>query len=183
MPLAGCPKEVLSPWCGARMPSYDQSSAECRVFTYKEGLLSAVAHDLEIDVTKFSIEVSDDGAEVQATFDARSLRVLDAVVSGRRAPGTLSDRDKRKIESNIVSDVLQAKRHPEVRFTSNEVSETAVSGRLELHGRSREIWLRRQGDTVTFRLHQPDFGIKPYTAMLGMLKIKPEIEVRLTLKR
>lgn len=165
------------------MPTYDQSSAECRVFTYKDGLLSAVAHDLEIDVTKFEVELSEDGTEVTATFDPRSLRVLDAVVDGRRSPGTLSDRDKRKIESNIVDDVLHAKKHPQIRFTSSDVHEREIAGQLELHGATRSVRLTRDVDTAMTRLHQPDFGIKPYTAMLGALKIKPDVEVRLTIRR
>jgi len=27
-------------------------------------------------------------------------------------------------------------------------------------------------------IHQPDFGIKPYSAMLGALKVKPDLVVR-----
>jgi hypothetical protein len=29
------------------------------------------------------------------------------------------------------------------------------------------------------RIHQPAFGIKPYSAMLGTLKIKPDVVVRI----
>ena len=36
------------------MPHYDATTAECLVLTYKEGLLSAVAHDLEIRVARFA---------------------------------------------------------------------------------------------------------------------------------
>jgi len=167
----------------AGMPTYDPSRADCRVFTFKEGLLSAVAHDLEIDVTAFEVVLSDDGSEVSATFDPRSLRVIDAVVDGRRSPGTLSDKDKRKIEANIVDKVLHAKKHPEIRFTSTDVHDREIAGELELHGRKRSVRLTRDGDTAITRLHQPDFGIEPYSAMLGALKIKPDIEVRLTLRR
>lgn len=165
------------------MPIYDATSARCRVFTFKEGLLSAVAHDLEIEVGTFRVELSEDGTKATATFDARSLRVLDAVVDGRRSPGTLSDRDKRKIEDNIVADVLSAKRHPEIRFESTEITDTAVRGRLTMAGRTHDVRCRRDGDVVTATLHQPDWGIKPYSAMLGTLKLKPDVRVELTLKR
>ena len=54
----------------------------------------------------------------------------------------------------------------------------------ELHGRSREITLKRTGDDeAEVTLHQPDYGIKPYSAMFGALKIKPDIRVRLRLRR
>src|SRR4051812_4209200 len=36
----------------------DPASAECLVYTFKEGLLSAVAHDLKIRVERFEIEVT-----------------------------------------------------------------------------------------------------------------------------
>lgn len=163
------------------MPTYDASSAECRVFTFKEGLLSAVAHDLELDVGRFEIEVSEDGS-ITANFDAASLRVVGAVVGGRSSPGTISAKDKAKIEANILSDVLHPGKHPKIRFESTEVGETSIRGRLELNGRARDISLRRDGDEVKVTLHQPDFGVKPFSAMFGTLKIKPDLEVRLRLR-
>lgn len=169
------------------MPRYDARDADCRIFTYKDGLLSAVAHDLELRVGSFEIEVSDDRARITARFDPRSIEVVDAIIDGQRSPGTLSARDKEKIQGNIVSEVIPVRKHPDVRFESSEVSEDAdgftVRGRLELAGRSRELVVkaaREQGAAVAeVVLHQPDFGIKPYTAMLGTLKIKPEIRVRI----
>ena len=55
------------------MPRYDASSAKVLVFTFKEGLLSAAAHDLKLEVTKFTVDV--EGTSVRAEFDATSLRV------------------------------------------------------------------------------------------------------------
>ena len=169
------------------MPRYDARDADCRVFTYKDGLLSAVAHDLELRVGSFEIEVSDDRARITARFDPRSIEVVDAIIDGRRSPGTLGPRDKEKIQSNIVSEVIPLKKHPDVRFESSEVSEDAggwtVRGRLELAGRSRELVVKatRENGAVVAEvvLHQPDFGIKPYSAMLGTLKIKPDVRVRI----
>jgi polyisoprenoid-binding protein YceI len=167
------------------MPRFDARDADCRVFTYKEGLLSAVAHDLELIVRAFEVEVADDGSRLSATFDPRSIAVVDAVVDGRRSPGSLSDKDKHKIQSNIVSDVIPVKRHPRVRFESTDIRQTdggwTVRGRLELAGTSRELTVqarREDGKAVAeVVLHQPDFGIKPYSAMLGALKIKPDVRV------
>lgn len=171
------------------MPRYDARDAECRIFTYKEGLLSAVAHDLELVVRSFEIDVADDRSSIQARFDPRSIEVVDAIVDGERSPGTLSPRDKEKIRSNIVTEVIPVKKHPEVRFQSTEVREDeaglTVSGRLELAGRTNDIVVkatREDGVAVgEVVLHQPDFGIKPYSAMLGTLKIKPDVRVRIRL--
>ncbi len=168
------------------MPRFDASDADVRVFTFKEGLLSAVAHDLELAVRAFEIEVADDRSRITARFDPSSIEVVDAVVDGRRSPGTLSDRDKAKIRGNITSDVIPVKKHPDIRFESTEVSERdggwTIRGRLSLAGREKEITLeasREDGEAVAETvLHQPDFGIKPYSAMLGALKVKPDIRVR-----
>ena len=36
------------------------------------------------------------------------------------------------------------------------------------------------GQQVELKLNQPDFGITPYRAMLGTLKIQPEVTIRIT---
>lgn len=169
------------------MPRYDASSARCEILTFKEGLLSAVAHDLCLRVGHFSLELRDDESIV-ATFDPRSLRVEHAMKDGRPAPGTLSDKQKREIEGNIAKDVLHVRRHAEIAFRSSRVTgegdERRVEGTLTLHGTERTIVAkaqRRDGRWSTeVELHQPDYGIRPYSAMLGTLKIRPAVRVRLS---
>jgi hypothetical protein len=165
---------------------FDAASAECLVFTQKAGLLSGVAHDLKLRVERFEVTL-EDGA-ISARFDAASLRVVCAQQGGRDAPQALSARDRGEIEATIVRDVLDARRHPLIEFRSTRVERQGAAARIEgslrLRGRERPISFEavRDGDraTVGVRLHQPDFGIRPYTAMLGALKIKPDVEVRLT---
>lgn len=164
---------------------FDASTADCFVFTEKAGLLSAAAHDLKLRVGRFEIEVGE--SAVQARFDAASLRVVCAMTGGREDPAALSERDLRDIESTIARTVLDAPGHPFITFRSSAVTAEAggylVAGVLAIRGRERAIGLvaRREGDRaiVETRLHQPEFGIKPYTAMLGALKIKPDVLVRL----
>lgn len=169
------------------MPRCTQEDAECRVFTFKEGLLSAVAHDLEIGVGRFHLEWDDARTRVEGRWEAESLRVMHAQKGGVPSPGALSDRDRKKIESNIQDEVLETRRFPEVRFTSSAIEAKGegwvVRGTLELHGRSREIaaTVSREGErwVTEVTLHQPDFGITPYSAMMGTLRIKPEVRVRI----
>ena len=168
------------------MPVVTEREGEVRVFTFKEGVLSAVAHDLEIAVERFRLEWDDARTSVTATFDANSLRVLHAIIRG--APSSaLSDRDKRKIEDNIRVDVLQAKRFPEIRFQSTRVDGNRVEGTLTLHGVSRPIAteLREEGSRLMadVLLHQPDFGITPYTAMLGTLRVQAGVRVRVAVPK
>lgn len=170
------------------MAQHDASTAECRVFTFKDGLLSKIAHDLEIEVTRFSLQIDDATRAITAEFDARSLRVVSAVKGGQHDPRALSEADKQKIAGQIVDDVLHANQHPVVRFESTTVTPRDdggydIAGNLTLHGVSRPISARTRLEdgrqVAEIGIHQPDYGIKPYSAMMGTLKVKPEVRVRL----
>jgi hypothetical protein len=164
------------------MTTYDAKDARCRVFTFKEGLLSRVAHDLELEVQRFSVSI--EGQQVRATFDPASLRVLHALHDGAPRPGALSARDRAKIEETIRDEVLAVRRHPEVRFEAEARGEALV-GTLTLLGRTRPLSaaLSTEGASriAEATLHQPDWGITPYSAMLGTLKVRPDVRVRVEL--
>lgn len=173
-----------------RMATFDASAAEILVFTFKDGFLSAIAHDLKIRATKLTVDV-DGTSSVRARIDAASLRVASAMHEGAPREGSLSDSDKEKIQANIVDDVLAAKKHTQIVFTSTKVTPVGegyqVTGDLALHGHTKSITFaaKPEGDRLVAEvtLHQPDFGIKPYSAMLGTLKIKPDLVVRCSLPR
>jgi polyisoprenoid-binding protein YceI len=164
----------------------DPSNTEVSVRTFVEGALSAMGHDLELRVTRFSIEVDEGRKSVRATFDPASLEVAHALHRGRPAPDALGPKDHRKIQKNVRNDVLHPDRHPEITFTSESVEHEGglyrVRGRLTLHGRTQPLAFdvrERDGRHETeVTLRQPDFGITPYRAPLGVLKVKPEVTVR-----
>jgi polyisoprenoid-binding protein YceI len=165
------------------MARIDASKVKVLVFTYKEGLLSAVAHDLELEVKRCAIDEEAD--RITGEFEASSVKVVTAMKDGAPQPGSLSDSMKADIEKNMLGDVLDVRRHPTVRFESTKVSPTAVEGRLTLHGVTKTVTgTRKDADgarVAEFRLDQRDFGIKPFSAMLGTLKIKPEVLVRVSI--
>lgn len=142
--------------------------SEALVFTFKDGLLSPLAHDLKLRVTKLEI------GQKTATFDAASLRV-------ESAGGPLPRQFYGEIEKNIREDVLRSAKFPVVRFEASSVGDTEIVGQLTLCGVTREVRLPRKGNVVEYSLDQRDFGIKPYTAMLGTLKVKPVVKVLVTL--
>lgn len=165
--------------------SFDASTAECLVFTRKAGLLAGVAHDLKLRVERFDVAVDEKG--VRARFDATSLRVVCAQVAGRDDPRALSDRDRLEIEATIVRDVLDARTHPAIEFRSKPVAPSAepeIEGTLRIRGREQPLVVkpRRDGDRAVIEttLDQTAFGIRPYTAMLGALRVRPEVRVRIT---
>lgn len=169
------------------MHRLDEHSADCFVFTYKEGLLAAVAHDLKIKVTRFEIDVDERARTVAARFDATSLRVVCAMQNGKESKGTLSAAQKSEIEANIVRDVLAAEKYPEIRYVSTAVEgegeEFRVKGQLSLHGKRKTtaVTVHKEAKryVATARVHQPDFGIRPYSALLGTLKVKADVDVRI----
>lgn len=174
------------------MPRYDAESAECLVFSFKDGLLAKLAHDLKMRVTRFEIDVADDRRAVSASFDAASLEVVCRRVDGRDEPGGLSKLEQATIRGNIRDDVLEARKYPSVEFRSTEVKELPdggfeVRGELALHGKTRPITARAnpEGERLVaeVRLHQPDFGIKPYRAALGALKVQADVVVRVSVPR
>ncbi len=169
------------------MAQYDGSTAQCLVYSFKDGLLSKIAHDLKHRATRFSIQVDDQFSAVQASIDAASLHVECVMKEGVEASNGISDADKRKIEQQIVDDVLEAKQHPTIDFRSTSVQQVPegyrIEGLVRMHGTEKPIVsiARRENGhySADLTLHQPDFGIKPFSAMLGTLKIKPDVVVRL----
>jgi polyisoprenoid-binding protein YceI len=83
--------------------------------------------------------------------------------------------------------VLHSNQHPVVRFESTAVTPLDdggydISGNLTLHGVTRPISTRTRVENgrqvAEVQIHQPDFGIKPFKAMLGTLKVQPDVRVR-----
>lgn len=168
------------------MLTFSPENANVEVLTFKEGLLSPMAHDLRIDVTRFDIEI--DGGEVEGHFDLSSLIVVSALDGGEEKPSALSRSDKQKIQKAINHDVLHTQRYPECVFSAdlNDLEEGLVKGELELHGEEGVVEATVEetdgGVWVSVKVHQPDFGIKPYTAMLGSLRIRPDVIIRVRLR-
>jgi polyisoprenoid-binding protein YceI len=171
------------------MVTYNKSNAACFVFTSKEGLFSKAAHDLKIQVEQFEIQVEDASGAIEATFDSSSLRLVSAQLAGREE--SLSARDVQKIHNHIVKDVLHSKKFPEVRFVSSSVEPLEdgfrVKGSLTLHGQTRPLSadIRAEGDqwVTDVPLHQPDFGIKPFRALFGTIRIEPGVRARVSVPK
>ncbi|HEY0513398.1 MAG TPA: YceI family protein [Thermoanaerobaculia bacterium] len=157
------------------------------VYVYREGALSAVGHDLKLRIADFKLEIGGEPL-IQAELRADSLRVAGVLKGGTVDEREPSARDRREIEGNIAREVLEAGRYPLISFRSSSVETTGeearVTGRLELHGVVREIafpvrlYAGRAVARVT--IDQPAFGIKPYRAFLGALRVKPEVVVEVS---
>jgi polyisoprenoid-binding protein YceI len=161
------------------------------VFVGKAGLFSALAHDHEIGVKSFSGRVvvpaaGASGGSLEMEVDAPSLAVLD------KKP---SEEDKKKIFTSMHNEVLESAKYQKIIFKSVSVSDVkqtgndaysfVVNGDLTLRGVTKRIAVPVAA-TVTpqdlratgkYTLKQTDYGIKPYSAAGGTIKVKNEIVV------
>lgn len=165
------------------MKTFDPTNTRISVVTRKDGLMAAVGHDLELRVGRFTITLGDDG-KVTGTIDCASISVVGALHGAGVDESTPGARDRAQIERTIRDEILDVKAHPEARIeiAHADADARSLDGKLTLHGVTRAITARlaRQGASLvlTTTIHQPDFGIRPYSAMLGALKIKSDVTVR-----
>jgi polyisoprenoid-binding protein YceI len=149
------------------------------VFTFKDGLLSAVAHDLRLTARGFTVQL--DGDQVHATFPLQQLKIDGAMRAGTIDDRALKPKHKREIRDTMLgSKILKARKHPEAVFRGQR-SGMRVHGDLLLAGRSAPIEL-----TVTevdgvfsgkITLVPSRWGITPYSAMFGTLKLQDRVVV------
>jgi len=153
--------------------------------TGRQGLAASAGHDLRIEVTDWSGElvIGEDlaASAVDVGFATGSLVVREG--TGGIKP--LSERDKREIAQNAAR-VLRTSQHPRGRFVSSgfRVGDGGgrVTGTLTLLGIDRPFQLTVTdlgGDRyrVTGRVIQSEYGIKPYTAMLGALRLADPVDI------
>jgi polyisoprenoid-binding protein YceI len=162
------------------MREFDRENADVNVYTFKDGLLSSMAHDLRIEVPDFTIEVDH---QIRGEIDLRSLKVASARKNDKDAPDLLTDSDHAKIEKTMRTEVLHTERYPYAILEAelDELVDGELIGYLELHGEEREVTIKiedgERGLIVEMVVHQPDFGIRPYSAMLGSLKVRADVKI------
>ncbi|MEN0064526.1 MAG: YceI family protein [Myxococcota bacterium] len=168
------------------MPVWTADNASVFVYTFKEGLLAAAGHDVKLRVASF--EVTADRRGVRGTFDANSLEVVCAMANGEENPGALSDSDRATIEGYVRNDILHSTEHPEIEWATTRMrrdgsGQIRVQGNLTLHGRTKPVkaTVQEQGEQLVAKakIRQPEFGIKPFSALMGALKIKPVVQVEI----
>jgi YceI-like domain len=157
------------------------SDGTLSVRTGRAGAVARAGHDLRLEVTAWEAKLVV-GAEmrVELTADPTSLRVREAT-GGVQA---LDEGDRAAIEDRIKDEVLR--REPIVfRSTRARVAPggLSVEGELTLRGTTRPIAfdVAEAGGTITASdvVRQTDFGIKPYSALFGALKVADEVNVEL----
>ncbi len=108
--------------------SLNGNPGKMSVYTFKEGLLSKLAHDLLIDVTNFKVNLNIPEAgltsgSLEMELQADSLKVDCAMKEGERQPDTLKEKDIADIENDMAKKVLHPDKYPTVNFCSKGIQE------------------------------------------------------------
>jgi len=167
-------------------------NASLKVRTSREGLGARAGHDLIIQVTRWEAITRSEGAppDVSAEIDPNSLQILE----GTGGVKPLTDGDRSDIKGDLQKKVLETDRFPRIAFQGRHwqmLSEDAthtrakLSGDLELHGQRSpldlDVELRRVNGGVqvkaTTSVVQTQWGIKPFTAFLGALKVADPVQI------
>ena len=161
-------------------------NARCEVFSFKDGLLAKLAHDLRLSIKKFEIKLSKVGTNYafEGTFDTRSFQVECAQRGGQDDPSALSANDKKKIIGSLNNDVLKTSLYPNADI-KGELAMGSDTGALSLtlSGKEGELNFEHavDGDMRRFQttIVQSAFGITPFKAAMGALKVKDTLRVEL----
>ncbi len=164
------------------------SQGTFQLHTSREGMAKKIGHDLVIEATSWSAKVNADGANVasssaKVTVDTRSFKV----VSGAGGAKPLSDKDRKDIEENIDKKVLKTDKFPEITFSSTKVQDNGggkatVHGDLTIMGTARpasmDVVVVGDKATGTMTVTQSDWGIKPFSALMGALKLADTLTIK-----
>jgi hypothetical protein len=162
------------------------------VYTFKEGLLARLAHDLRLTLHDWEVHL--EGGRVTARFEPASARVDGVARAGGVDRGGLSDADRRSIEHTLVHEILSP---GAVRFEGGvDIADAAVEGWLTLPAcpgarPPRSQPARRplrvpfvrgpSGIAVDLELVPSRFGVPPYRALGGAIRLADRWRVVFTL--
>ncbi|MDV3123849.1 YceI family protein [Mycobacterium sp. 21AC1] len=170
----------------------DQSDGDLQVRTGVTGPAAKMGHRLTIAMASWRAEVRVAGGcpeAVTMTVDVGSLQVL----GGEGGVTPLTDPEKVLVRSNALK-TFDAKRFTQISYTAERVEPTErgyrLDGALQIHGKTRshplEVTVAEESGqwliTGETEVRQSDYGIKPYSMMLGAMKVADEVTVSLSLR-
>lgn len=159
--------------------------------TSRSGMGRRVGHDLTIEVTRWSARAFVDTAEpanssVTAEIEVDSFEVKE----GTGGVKALTPADHAEILKNIREKILQTRTHPLITFRSGSVEGTpesfTVEGDLTIKGVTESATVRGEvsGDRLTggVTVLQTRWGIKPFSALLGQLRVADPVEIEFDIR-
>jgi polyisoprenoid-binding protein YceI len=167
--------------------------------TGKTGVFSFAAHKHAVLASRWSADVSADRNDPQKSKATIKIPVSSLVIDSQEArqkaglgagPGA---KDVHTIQERMLSpEVLDARRYPEIQFTTTSVEKTndgqlRITGRFQMHGHSKTLSIPvqyEQNESGSARVHgeftikQTDFGLTPQSVAGGTVKVTDEVTIR-----
>ena len=181
-----------------KSPSVDRSQLVVLVYKDPDTLGAGLSHDHVVRAKGWTGTVTWDLADAGACDVRFTVPVarLDVDLPRLRAQygleGELSESQREDVKKNLTAkSQLDAASHPEITFRSRRCSGTTgsvtVTGDLTLHGTSSTVSVPMKVEvdgeqfsaSGSFQARHTDFGIEPFSAMLGQLKNKNEMSFRI----
>jgi polyisoprenoid-binding protein YceI len=161
------------------------SNGSLTIHTSRQGMAARAGHDLVIDVERWRATL--DASGLNGTIEAGSL----AVREGHGGVKALSASDKTEIQKNLNEKILRTAQNPHIAFASGPLSAPGdgiwtVNGQLTLVGVTNPVaipvTLASSDSEVTLTasvtIVQSQFRIKPYSGLMGALKVADAVEIR-----
>ncbi len=165
------------------------ADSRLEVHVGKAGLLAGAGHEHLVRARTFSGSITYEpdhptDASVTVSVSTEGLYVVPASDSA----------DIPRITATMRDRVLRVRDNPEIKFVSKAVVGTTrgvhVEGALTILGHTRPVAfdaeLRFSGDTLegtaSFSVRQTDFGIRPYSTALGLVKVADQVNLEIRLK-
>ena len=170
--------------------SLDPSSGELLVRTGVAGPGARIGHRLTIAMRSWRADVRWRGTRpvsAELTVDTGSLEVL----QGHGGVAPMAGPEKVIARARALKS-LNSEKYPTIRFTADAIEPTEtgyrLDGALEIHGvthpRTVEVSVRDSGDDLSLSAEatvtQSDFGIKPFSLMMGTLRVADDVTVAFT---
>lgn len=167
--------------------SLDPSSGELDILTGVAGPAAKMGHRLTIVLRSWQAGAQWRGGRPVSAELTAELDSLE-VVRGEGGVTPLTGPEKSVARMNALKS-LDAKKFPRVLFSADQIEATddgyRLTGTLEIHGKSRpqtvDLAIEDRGDqwsmSARVPLTQSAFGLKPFSLMMGTLKVADEVTV------
>jgi polyisoprenoid-binding protein YceI len=170
--------------------SLDGSDGELLIRTGVAGRAAQLGHRLTLAMRRWRATVqwdADEPVSAELIVDVDSLEV----VRGEGGLTPLSGPEKTLVRGNALRS-LDTRRFPRITFAANTVDKTddgyRLTGTLTFHGKARPQTVDVRTDDLggswqmssETAIRQSEFGVKPYSQLMGSLKVADDVTVSFT---
>lgn len=151
--------------------------------TGREGMGGKMGHDLTIEVGRWNATASVGEDPTESSLTASAEVGSFNVVEGKGGVKPLTDGDRAEIKKTILDKILG---NTKIDFHSTSISgggsSGTVSGELTIAGKTAPATFNIQDMgggriRVSGTVVQSNFGVKPFKAFMGALKVKDAVEI------